>query len=138
VNSSDCIFCKIVAGETPAACVYEDNVVLAFLDIGPVNKGHTLIIPKVHFEQVDQCPAQILSAMAAQMGRIAKAVVGATGCDGYNILCNNGRVAGQLVDHVHFHIIPRFEGDGCLKGWPAKEYAEGEIDEMLREIQKKL
>jgi histidine triad (HIT) family protein len=138
MSSKECIFCKIVAGEIPAACIYEDDAVFAFLDIGPVNKGHALVIPKMHFEKVDQCPAHILSSVAAQIGRIAKAVVGASACDGYNVLCNNGRVAGQVVEHVHFHIIPRFEGDDCLKGWPAKTYADGEMDEMLKAIQKKL
>jgi len=138
MNSNECIFCKIVAGEIPAPRIYEDDTVLAFLDIGPVNKGHTLIIPKAHFERVDQCPVPVLTDIAAQIGRIAKAVAQASECDGYNVLCNNGRASGQLVEHVHFHIIPRFRGDGCLQGWPAKKYAEGEMDEMLREIQKKL
>jgi histidine triad (HIT) family protein len=134
MNSNECIFCKIVAGEIPAACIYEDDAVFAFLDIGPVNKGHALVIPKAHYEKVDQCPPHILSSMAIQMGRIAKAVASASACEGYNVLCNNGQVAGQVVGHVHFHIIPRFEGDGCLKGWPAKQYADGEMDKMLRAI----
>ena len=138
MNSSECIFCKIVAGEIPAARIYEDDSVFAFLDIGPLNKGHALLIPKAHYEKVDRCPADVLSSVAAQIGRIARAVVQATACEGYNVLCNNGRVAGQLVDHVHFHIIPRFKGDGCLQGWPAKQYAEGEMEEMLEAIQKNM
>jgi len=138
MNSNECIFCKIVAGEIPAACIYEDDAVFAFLDIGPVNKGHALIIPKMHYEKADQCPAPVLSSIGAQIGRIAKAVASASDCEGYNVLCNNGRVAGQVVDHLHFHIIPRFAGDGCLQGWPAKTYADGEMDEMLEAIQKNL
>lgn len=138
MNSNECIFCRIVAGEIPAARIYEDDTILSFLDIGPVNKGHALVIPKAHYERVDQCPAQVLTGIAGQLGRIAKAVVQASACEAYNVLCNNGRVAGQLVDHVHFHIIPRFAGDGCLKPWPAKQYAEGEMDEMLRAIQNNL
>lgn len=138
MNSQECIFCRIVAGEIPAASVYEDEQVFAFLDIGPIHKGHTLVIPKEHAATVDQCSPDILSAIGPVLGRIGKAVVASTGCDGYNCLCNNGRAAGQLVDHVHFHIIPRFDGDGFLKPWPAGKYEDGGLEAMAEAIRKNI
>ena len=107
MTTADCIFCKIVAGDIPAALIYEDDHVLSFLDIGPLSNGHCLVIPKRHAATVIDCPPDVLSQIAAVLGRIAQAVVAVTGCEGYNVLCNNGRAAGQLVDHLHFHIIPR-------------------------------
>ena len=109
-----CVFCKMVAGEIPATKVYEDEAVLAFLDIGPISDGHTLVIPKQHCTRVDECDPEVLSAVAARLGRIAEAVVAAMDADGYNVLSNNGSAAGQVVDHLHFHIIPRKTGDGVL------------------------
>lgn len=138
MNSQECIFCKIVAGDIPAATVYEDDQVLAFLDIGPIHHGHTLVIPKQHAATMDLCPPETLSAIGAVLGRIAKAVKASAACDGYNCLCNNGRAAGQLVDHVHFHIIPRFEGDSVFKPWPAGKYEEGGLEAMANTIRKNL
>ena len=138
MNSSNCIFCKIVAGEIPAAVVYDDSRVLAFLDTGPIHPGHTLVIPKTHADTLHTCPPESLQAVSQILGRLAAAVVKATQCDGYNCLCNNGRVAGQSVDHVHFHIIPRFAEDGFMQNWPAQSYAEGQMSRMAAEIKKKL
>lgn len=138
MNSQECIFCKIVAGEIPATTIYEDQRVLAFLDIGPIHEGHTLVIPKSHAPTLDACTPDILAAMGSVLGRIGKAVVAATGCNAYNCLCNNGRASGQLVDHVHFHIIPRFEGDGVFSQWPAGQYKEGGLETMGSAIRKKL
>ncbi len=138
MNSQECIFCKIVAGDIPAASIYEDEAVLAFLDIGPIQKGHVLVIPKSHAATLDACTPDILRAMGRVLGRLGKAVVEATGCDAYNCLCNNGRASGQLVDHVHFHIIPRFEGDGVFTQWPAGQYEEGGLEAMATAIRKKL
>ena len=107
----DCIFCKMVAGEIPVVKVYEDEAVLAFLDIGPISDGHTLVIPKVHCGKVHECDPQVLADVWSRLGRIAGAIAGAMKADGYNVLCNNGRAAGQIVDHLHFHIVPRWAGD---------------------------
>jgi histidine triad (HIT) family protein len=138
MNSQECSFCRIVAGDIPAASVYEDEQVLAFLDIGPIHKGHTLVIPKQHAATMDDCTAETLSAIGPVLGRIGKAVVASTNCDGYNCLCNNGRAAGQLVDHVHFHIIPRFENDGFFKPWPAGQYEDGGLEIMAQAIRKNI
>lgn len=138
MNSQECIFCKIVAGEIPATTIYEDDKVLAFLDIGPIHEGHTLVIPKVHAATMDACEPETLAAVGAVLGRMGKAVKAATGCDAYNCLCNNGRASGQLVDHVHFHIIPRYESDGIFSKWPAGQYKDGGLETMAAAIRKNL
>ena len=133
----DCIFCKIVAGELPAAKVYEDKRFLAFLDINPINKGHVLVIPKEHHETLTNTPADILKDLIAIVKTLAPAVVSGAGGAGFNLGVNNGKVAGQLVDHVHFHIIPRLDNDN-LHPWPGKQYAEGEKESYAQRILKSL
>jgi len=128
----------MVAGEIPVAKIYEDDLVLSFLDIGPVSDGHTLVIPKQHFERLHDCPPELLGRVCSRLGRIAKAVASSMSSQGYNVLCNNGRPAGQLVDHLHFHIIPRNTGDGVFDRWPAYRYQEGKIEEIADRIRKNL
>jgi len=134
----DCIFCKIAAGQVPSVKIYENEFVLAFLDIGPISQGHTLVIPKEHFTKLDDCPVKVLNDISGVIGRIAKAVSQAMASDGYNVLCNNGRAAGQLVEHVHFHIIPRKKDDGVFKRWPSFEYEPGVAEKIARKICEKL
>jgi len=138
MEADDCIFCKMVAGQIPVTKIYEDDVVLAFLDIGPLSDGHTLVIPKQHFEKLHDCPAELLSRFGSRLGKIAKAVAGAMDSEGYNVLCNNGRAAGQLVEHLHFHIIPRNTGDGVFNRWPAYKYQQGKIKEIAAKIRENL
>ena len=138
MSMDDCIFCKMAAGEIPVTKIYEDEVILAFLDIGPVSDGHTLVIPKQHFEKLHDCPGELLGQVGARLGKIAKAVSGAMNSEGYNVLCNNGAAAGQLVKHLHFHIIPRKNGDGVFDRWPAYKYQEGRIEAIAAEIRKNL
>ena len=138
MKEQDCIFCKMVAGEVPCAKVYEDDAVLSFLDIGPISDGHTLVIPKKHFGKLDKCPPDILSKLSNCLGKIAKAVTLAVNSDGYNLLCNNGKAAGQLVEHLHFHIIPRSIDDGVFNRWPSYKYNEGQIGKIAADIRKNL
>jgi len=138
METDDCIFCKMVAGQIPVTKIYEDEVVLAFLDIGPLSDGHTLVIPKQHFEKLHECPAEVLGQVASRLGKIAEAVAGAMDSEGYNVLCNNGRAAGQLVEHLHFHIIPRNTGDGVFNRWPAYKYQQGKIEEIATKIRENL
>ncbi len=133
-----CVFCAMVAGKIPVAKVYEDGAVLAFLDIGPISDGHTLLIPKQHVAKIHECQPELLAQVAQRLGRVAGAVAGAMKADGYNVLCNNGRAAGQVVDHLHFHIIPRRSGDGVLTEWPAYKYEKGRIEELAAKIRDKL
>ena len=134
----DCVFCKMVAGEIPVAKVYENETVLAFLDIGPVSDGHTLVIPKQHCRNVHQCDPEILAQVGSCLGKIAGAVAEAMDADGYNVLCNNGRAASQVVEHLHFHIIPRRMGDGVFTQWPAYQYGKGQIEDIAEKIRKSL
>ena len=133
--SEECVFCKIVSGDLPCARVYESDKVLSFLDIGPVSPGHCLIVTKVHVERLEQCDHTILAELGQSIGLISKAVLQVTQMSDYNVLCNNGIGAGQIVGHVHFHIIPRKEGDGLFKSWPAGRYNEGEMEKMADRIQ---
>ncbi len=138
MSVDDCLFCKMVAGQIPVTKIYEDEVVLAFLDIGPVSDGHSLVIPRQHFERLHDCPRELLGRVSSRLGQIAKAVAGAMNSDGYNVLCNNGRAAGQLVNHLHFHIIPRNTGDGLFDRWLAYEYEQGRIEAIAAKIRENL
>jgi histidine triad (HIT) family protein len=138
MSEQDCIFSKIVAGQIPAEKVYEDDVVLAFLDINPISDGHTLVIPKKKYERLEDCPDELVGQVCSRLGKIAGAVVKAMGADGYNVLCNNGRAAGQLIDYVHFHIIPRRTGDGVLAKWPQKPYPEGKIGKIAEKVRQNI
>jgi histidine triad (HIT) family protein len=106
-----CIFCKIIRGEIPCEKVYEDDKVLAFLDISPMSKGHTLIMPKKHSETVLDTDEQTLCDTMKIVKRLSKAIMKAVKADGINIAINNYKSAGQLVPHLHVHVMPRFSGD---------------------------
>jgi histidine triad (HIT) family protein len=124
----DCIFCKIIRGEMPSSKVFESEKVLALLDINPVSKGHTLVIPKTHYVGFSEIPADLLAEMGKVLQRIGHAAKTHLGSDGFNVLLNNGRAAGQLIDHAHFHLVPRSIGDSVM-GWPAvRPYAAGEME----------
>jgi len=129
----DCIFCKIVKGEIPSSKVYEDEHVLAFLDIAHIQKGHTLVIPKNHFEILTDIPEEELNFLISATKKVAKAVEKGSEADGFIVSMNNRQVAGQEVPHAHFHIIPRYKDDG-LKHWPKIEYEEGEMDKYKDKI----
>jgi histidine triad (HIT) family protein len=128
----------MVAGQVPVTKIFEDEVVLSFLDIGPLSDGHTLVIPKQHVERLHDCPAEILGRIGSCLGKIAGAVLAAMNSDGYNVLCNNGRAAGQLVGHLHFHIIPRNAGDGVFDRWLAYKYQDGKIEKIADKIRENL
>ena len=138
MGRSDCVFCKMVAGLIPVTKIYEDELVLAFLDIAPISDGHTLVIPKQHFEQVHDCSADVLGQVCSRLSKIAKAISTGMNAEAYNILCNNGRAAGQLVEHLHFHIIPRSSVDGLFDRWPAQKYPQGRMDQVAHKIRKNL
>ena len=138
MSADDCIFCKMLAGQIPVTKIYEDEVVLAFLDIGPLTDGHTLVIPKQHFENLHDCPDELLGQVCLRLGKITKAVATGMDSEGYNVLCNNGRAAGQLVGHLHFHIIPRNTADGVFDRWPAYKYEQGKIEVIAAKIRENL
>ena len=109
--SQDCIFCKIIAGELPATKIYEDEDTLAFMDIRPVVKGHTLVIPKEHYDPITGTPPEVLQKLITIVQKVAEAQYAGLNADGVNVSQANGAVAGQEVPHIHFHVIPRFNDD---------------------------
>lgn len=129
----DCIFCKIIEGVLPSNKIYEDKNVLAFLDIAPVHPGHVLVIPKKHFANMEEIPENLLVDLIKIVKKIGLAVKKGLNYEGYNIQENNDPIAGQIVPHLHFHIIPRIEEDG-LKLWPQKEYSKGEAEKIQNKI----
>ena len=132
--TDECIFCQIARGKIPCAKIFENDHVFAFLDINPWSEGHSLVIPKEHFAKLDRCPSSVMSAMAEQLPPLASAIVKAVQADGYNILHNNGQSAGQLVQHVHFHIIPRKQADGIIQHSHQGEYPPGRMQEIADKI----
>lgn len=129
---ADCIFCKIVAGEIPAAVLAETDAAISFLDINPVNPGHALIVPRRHAESLLDLTQDELHAVVLMTRRVAAAVVEATGSPAFNVLQNDGGPAGQVVKHCHFHVIPRAEDDGFAFGWRQLHVEAGRM-EALRE-----
>ena len=129
----NCTFCKIIKGEIPCAKVYENDKVLAFLDIGPVNKGHTLVIPKEHYRNLMETPDEVMEELIVTAKNIAKAIIKAVNADGLNLGISNEKAAGQVIFHTHIHLMPRFETDG-FKHWPQGKYNEGEMESVKNKI----
>jgi histidine triad (HIT) family protein len=135
---NDCIFCKIVSKEIPAEIFYENEHIIAFLDIKPINPGHSLIVPKKHTKDIFEASDETLAAIAQGIKHLGTTLKKVVGADGLNVGVNNGESAGQIVFHLHTHLIPRFKDDG-LKSW---ERGDSTIfpdkDELLEKIKKSL
>lgn len=130
----DCLFCKIINGAVPAQIVYEDKSVLAFLDIFPSNPGHVLVVPKKHSENLLDASGEDLRSLISVIPKIATAVLKGLDYSAFNLAVNNGKVAGQVIPHLHFHIVPRREGDGheLFRGVKAEVEQLEEIKDKLR------
>jgi len=138
---SDCIFCKIIKGEIPSAKVFENDDVVAFLDISQVTKGHTLVIPKVHKENIFELTPEIASKLFEVVPEISNAIKKAYNPIGLNLLNNNGEKAGQSVFHYHLHIIPRYgEGDGFGAVWKTheKDYSPQDLQNIAEYIRSQM
>ena len=129
-----CIFCDIVDRKENAEILFEDKDIISFLDINPFNVGHSLVIPKKHYENFLDVPADLFGGMFLAVQKLTKGVVKGLQADGYNILSNNGRAAGQSVFHCHFHIIPRFDTDGYKFKMDMKKYGNGEMNLVAEKI----
>ncbi|MDO8592446.1 MAG: HIT family protein [bacterium] len=129
----DCIFCKIISGEVPSLKVYEDEFTLAFLDINPVNPGHTLVVPKKHLVNFEDADEETLCRLIKIVKKVGFSLKNNLSAPGYNVAVNNDPIAGQVVPHLHFHVIPRKENDN-IKLWPQRSYAGGEATEILKKI----
>ena len=134
----DCIFCKIVADEIPSRRVYEDDDVIAFLDIAPLAPGHTLVIPRDHHVRFTDLDDDLAAAIGRVLPKLSRAVMAATRAEGFNLFQTNGACAGQAVDHVHVHIIPRRPDDGLGYRWKAGTSSEEEADGWQERIRKAL
>ncbi|MBI2650615.1 HIT family protein [Candidatus Woesearchaeota archaeon] len=132
----DCIFCKIVDGKIPAARVYEDDKVISFLDIMPANKGHCLVVPKKHSQTLIEMNEDDLVATINAAKKIARALSLSFGNGSFNIVMNNGKEAGQVVNHAHIHLIPRFQKDRLRIKWSHLKYEGDEIKEYADKIRK--
>lgn len=130
----DCIFCKIIRGEIPSAKLYEDENALAILDINPIAVGHALIISKEHYPAFLETPPETMAKLMKTSYKIIDAVVKGTGAEGYNLLVNNNRCAGQVIPHLHIHVIPRKKGDGLRFEWIPRPYREGEMEKTAKAI----
>jgi histidine triad (HIT) family protein len=129
-TDKQCIFCKIVAGDIPSIKLFEDEAVLAFMDIMPLNRGHLLVIPKEHFETVFDIEPDLYGRLCSVACRLAKAVKAAIEPPGLNVMQLNGRAGNQVVQHLHIHLVPRWEGDGLtICAW---EPVPGDMTDIAR------
>lgn len=134
----ECIFCKIVNGEIPAAKVYEDELIVAFLDIGPINYGHVLVIPKEHHQSVSTVPENVAGRMLKVASRIGIVLKRREEYDAYNLHLADGTAAGQVVMHSHMHVVPRGVEDNFRWNWRQLNYADGQAAAMAAEIAGKI
>ena len=127
MKNENCIFCKIAAGEIPSATIYEDDDFRVILDIEPASKGHALILPKEHYANLYELPEELASKALIVAKKVITRMTEIVGCEGYNVLQNNGEVAGQTVFHFHMHLIPRYKDDDVAIGWK-----QGELTDVLK------
>lgn len=134
----NCIFCKIASGEIPAATLYEDDQFRVILDLGPASKGHALILPKNHYANLYEIPEKTAADAMVLAKKIGTAMKEALGCDGLNVVQNNGEAAGQTVFHFHMHLIPRYEGDQVGLSWTPGTLTDEVKEEVLDKVKKAL
>lgn len=134
MREETCIFCKIAAGDIPSATIYEDEDFRVILDIEPASKGHALILPKEHYANLYELPEELAAKALVVAKKVITKMTGILNCDGYNVLQNNGEVAGQTVFHYHMHLIPRYENDDVLLKWNPGALTE----ELKQEIIEKM
>ena len=132
MKREDCIFCKIAGGEIPSRTLYEDELFRVILDLAPATKGHALILPKEHADNLYELPEETAAAVMVLAKKLALVMRERLSCDGLNLVQNNGEAAGQTVSHFHLHMIPRYINDGQTLGWAPSEPAEEELDEVKK------
>lgn len=134
----NCIFCKIAAGEIPSAVLYEDDDFRVILDLGPASKGHALILLKEHYADIYEIPDELAGKAMKLAKKMAAAMTKALNCDGFNLVQNNGEVAGQTVFHFHMHLIPRYKGDGVGLTWTPGKLTDEVRDEIVEKVKAEL
>lgn len=131
---TDCIFCKIAGGDIPSATIYEDDDFRVILDLGPASKGHALILPKYHASNIYELPDELAAKVMVLAKKMASKMTDALQCDGFNIVQNNGELAGQTVFHFHMHLIPRYKGDNVKLGWVPGTLTDEMRDDILNKL----
>lgn len=126
----NCIFCKIASGEIPSKTLYEDEIFRVILDLGPATKGHALIIPKEHYKDLYELPEETAGEVMKLAKKMVSRMTERLGCGGFNLVQNNGDLAGQTVYHFHMHMIPRYQADGQKIGWKPQEVSQEELEEI--------
>lgn len=134
MKDANCIFCKIANGEIPAATLYEDEEFRVILDLGPASRGHALILPKEHYASLYELPDELAAKALVLAKKMITKLTEILNCDGYNVVQNNGEIAGQTVFHFHMHLIPRYEGDEVGLGWKMGELTDADRDDILAKI----
>jgi len=134
MDEISCVFCKIARKQASAALVYEDESVMAFLDIRPLSEGHTLIMPKEHYETIFEIPEELVAHLHRIVKRVALAVKKATEADGISIIQQNGKAAGQEIFHLHVHVIPRFEGQKLMRFSETSEVDKEKLNQVAANI----
>ena len=136
MRETDCIFCKIAAGESPSKTIYEDERCRVILDISPASKGHALIIPKEHYANIYELPEEMAASAMVLAKKLAAHMTEILQCDGFNIIQNNGEPAGQTVFHFHMHLIPRYKGDGNQDKicWNHLELSQEELEDICQKL----
>ncbi len=134
MSDNTCIFCKITAGEIPSKTLYEDEDFRVILDLGPATKGHALILPKSHYKDLYELPDGQAEKAMVLAKKMATKMTEKLHCDGFNLVQNNGEVAGQTVFHFHMHLIPRYHGDGQTIGWKPGKPDDAELESVKQEI----
>ncbi len=137
MKDNNCIFCKIAAGEIPSATLYEDDDFRVILDIEPASKGHALILPKEHYADLYELDDAVAAKALVLAKKMVKKLTDILGCDGYNIVQNNGTVAGQSVFHYHMHLIPRYKGDTVDIKWKLGTLTDEDKEEILQKMNEK-
>ena len=134
MKDDNCIFCKLANGEIPTATLYEDDEFRVILDLGPATKGHALILPKQHYANVYEIDEEVAGRAFKLAKKMVTKLTEVLGCDGYNIVQNNGEAAGQTVFHFHMHLIPRYEGDQVGLTWKPGELTDEMKEEILSKV----
>ncbi len=134
MKDENCIFCKLANGEIPTSTLYEDEDFRVILDASPASKGHALILPKEHFTDLYELDDEIAAKALVLAKKMVTKLTDILGCDGYNIVQNNGEAAGQTVFHFHIHLIPRYKGDQVGLGWKMGKLTDEDKEDILSKI----
>lgn len=134
MKDTNCIFCKIANGDIPSKTLYEDDKFRVILDLGPATKGHALILPKNHYANLYELPDETAGEVMKLAKKMAAQMTDRLGCEGFNLVQNNGELAGQTVFHFHMHLIPRYRDDGQKIGWKPGEVSQEELEEIRKQV----